>query len=186
MISIIKNAASLGITYTASSLSQYSDRKSENVFEDNDVSLFDSLGNAPNQWWQVSFSKQVAISSYIIRTNNNYGNHPVSWHIDASDDGVSWKTVHTVTGTDVGGNTARFYPSTTINCVHFRIILDQNSSNGYVLAFTFFDCFGGLNTTQTNKVKCYCTGNNQCLLISQTFILSLINIVTLNPFKKTV
>ena len=156
MTSLIKNAASLGITYSASSLSQYFSYKPENVFEDSDSLYFQSASSPSDQWWQVSFSKQVAISSYIIRTGADYGARPTAWRINASNDNVIWKTVHTVTGTDVGGNTAKFYPYSTVHCRYFRIVLDKSTWSDSTLAFSFFDCFGELSPSPTNKVNCYC------------------------------
>ena len=181
MTSIIKNAASLGITYTASSLSLLgSGYKPENVFTDNDSPYFMSSNNAPNQWWQVSFSKEVAISRYIIRTSASYTYRPISWRILASNDNVSWKTVHTVEGKETAGNKDWFYPSNTIHCIHFRIVVDRCSDpNSYYVAFTYFDCIGELSPAQTNKAKHPCnTGSKQCLVSFHTYILSLVNFIT--------
>ena len=158
MTSLVKNAASLGITYSVSSLSVLSSSYlPENALIDNNKPYFHSAYSASNQWWQISFSKQVAISSYLIRTGVNKGRRLTAWHVNASNDNVTWRTVHTVTGKDIGGNTAKFYPNSTVHCLHFRIIQDNNEYNN-ILPLTFFDCFGELspNPSPTNKVKCYC------------------------------
>jgi hypothetical protein len=178
MTSLIQNAASFGITYTASSLTvRYNYEKPENVFIDDDSSWFHSLNDPPNQWWQVSFSKKVAISSYIIRSVITWPRRQTDWHIIASIDGFSWKTVHTVIGKETGGNTEKFYLDNTIHCVHFRIVLDKNVASDNVLAFTFFDCFDEAIPIQTSK--CYCnTRCKQCFISFQTFILTLVNFIT--------
>ena len=177
MTSLVKNSASFGFTYSVSSLSvSSSSYKPENALVDNDSPFFHSAGDVPGQWWQISFSKQVAISSYFIRTNKVWSNRLTSWHIDASNDTVTWKTVHTVKGKDIGGNTEIFYPNDIIHCFHFRVVHDQNTNSNNYLHLTFFDCFGELSTIQTNKVRRYCnTGFIQCLISFQPFILTLIN-----------
>ena len=157
MTSLVKNAALLGITYSVSSLSVLSSSHlPENALVDNNKPYFHSAYSASNQWWQISFSKQVAISSYLIKTGANYGRRLTAWHVNASNDNVTWRTVHTVTGTDVGGNTARFYPYSTVHCRYFRIVLDKSTWSDSTLAFSFFDCFGELSPSPTNKVNCYC------------------------------
>jgi hypothetical protein len=182
MTSIIKNAASSSLTYSTSASSLWSSSdKPDNVFTDSDNPYFASANGAPNPWWQISFSREVQISSYLIKTSSSYPRRPTSWHVDVSNDGSSWKTVHSVAGRDIGGNTAKFYPNDIIRCIHLRIILDQNSSNDNCFLFTFFDCFGELyiTPTQTNKVKSYCnTGCKQSVISFQTFILTLINFMT--------
>jgi hypothetical protein len=187
MTSLVKNAALLGITYSVSSLSVLSSSYlPENALVDNDKPYFHSAYSASNQWWQISFSKQVAISSYLIKTSANYIRRLTAWHVDASNDNVTWRTVHTVTGKDIGGNTAKFYPNSTVHCLHFRIIHDLNTESDNALHLTFFDCFGEISSSPssspTNKVKCYCnTGCKRCLISFQPFILKLKDIIlTLN------
>ena len=184
MTSLVKNAALLGITYSVSSLSVLSSSHlPENALVDNNKPYFHSAYSASNQWWQISFSKQVAISSYLIKTGANYGRRLTAWHVNASNDNVTWRTVHTVTGKDIGGNTEKFYPNSTVHCLHFRIIHDLNTWGDNVLHLTFFDCFGEISSipsqSPTNKVKHYCnTWCKQYLITFQLYILTLINFIT--------
>ena len=156
MSSIIKNAESLGITCTTSSMSLLSGSR-DNVLVDNDDSFFKSHYGASLQWWQVSFSKIVEISSYTIRTKSSMNARPMSWEALASIDGVNWDVV-SVVSKDAGGNTEYFPTSYKVNCKHFRIVQKQNtytsSNNDNYLYFTFFDCFGKLGKNVSKRVQC--------------------------------
>ena len=154
MSSIIKNAESLGITYSTSSMSR-SSGNSDNVLIDDDSSFFQSHYGVPLQWWQVSFSKIVEISSYTIRTGTSWDWRPMSWEALASIDGVNWDVV-SVVSKDAGGNTEIFPTSYKVNCQHFRIVLKEDSqgSDYSVLKFTFFDCFGKLGKNVSKRVQC--------------------------------
>jgi hypothetical protein len=170
MSSLIQNATSLGITYNASSLTVYSSHKPENVFINDDSSYFHSSGSPSNQWWQVSFSKPVEISSYIIRTKTEYSHHPIRWYAETSFDGLSWRIVD-IKEKDVGGNREIFYPYEPFNCFHFRIVLKRNSNNDNYLIFAFFDCFGKLGKNETKRVLYYCnTLNTQNSLSMQILV----------------
>ena len=177
MTSLIQNAASFGITYNASSMTLYSNSYlPENVFVDNDNSYFVSADSTANQWWQISFSKPVEISSYIIRTNPSHPRHPKMWYAMASLDGVQWRIVG-VYEKDIGGNTEKFYPYEPFNCFHFKIILIQNTYNDNYLVFSFFDCFGKLGTNQTKRYMYYCnTLNTHNSLTMQILFSSLISL----------
>jgi hypothetical protein len=174
MYSLIQNASELGLTYNASSLTIYSSiNKPENVFTN---SFFHSGHSPSDQWWQVSFSKPVEISSYIIQTVYNHGIRPKRWYAMSSFDGVLWRIVG-VYDKDTGGNTERFYPYEPFNCFHFKIVLIQNTNNDNYLAFTFFDCFGKLGTNQTKRYMYYCnTLNTHNSLTMQILFSSLISL----------
>ena len=153
----------LGITYSASSLSVLNTNsvfQPANVFNDEDVNRFHSLSSPADQWWQVSFSKPVAIKSYIIRTKSSWDARPKSWVVNASFDNKTWKQVDEVSLTgDVGGNKTPFLLKKTINCKHFRIILKRNiwdnGSSDNLFVFSFFDCFGTLGKYQRKTIKGY-------------------------------
>ena len=101
MSSIIQNSASLGLTYSAYSLSLFSGDPN-NVFIDSDDTFFQSQYDVPDQWWQVSFSRPVAIKSYLIRTNPDFNAKPKSWVVNASFDNKTWQQVDSVSlGGDV-------------------------------------------------------------------------------------
>ena len=151
MISIIKNTKSLGISYSTSSLSIFNedpDSHPNHVFIDDDNSYFYSGNDEIDQWWQVSFSKPVAIKSYIIRANPLHGGRPKSWIILASFNNLTWRQVDDVNlEGDVGGNKTPFQLKKITNCLHFRIVLKKNTEpnsekDSRVLLFTYFDCFG--------------------------------------------
>ena len=155
MSSIIKNAETLGITYAALSKSLFEGNRT-NVFTDDDSSFFRSQWNILNQWWQVSFSKPVAIKSYIIRTNASFGSRPKSWTVHASLDNESWQLVDEVSlQGDIGGSTTPFLLKKTIKCKHFRIYVVKNTWNNNELYFTFFDCFGELRKYTEDEEKGY-------------------------------
>ena len=165
MTSLIKNAASLGISYFAYSLSLY-DGNPSNVFIDKDNTDFYSKTDVPDQWWQVSFSKPVAIKSYLLKTNAAYGAKPKSWVVNASFDNKTWEQVDAVSlNGNIGGNKIPFNLTNTVYCLNFRIILKQNTEttkHTNALLFTFFDCFGEvLKIIKTKKcvVSCNCLNN---------------------------
>ena len=157
MSSIIKNANNLGITYSATSKTLY-DGSRENVFTD-DSSYFRSEGSTSEQWWQVSFSKAVSISSYIIKSSTQHVHRPKAWEVMASMNGIQWEVVDRIAGKDTAANTDIFIPYFTVNCMHFRIVFKENYNNNEYMRFTFFDCFGGLGNNNTKNVRynqCYC------------------------------
>ena len=93
--SLIKNATSFGLTYSASSLSAVSiEYLPEKVFEENQ---FRSQSYPLDQWWQISFSLPVAIESYTISsTSASY--RPKSWSVSSSFDNKTWEFVHLIIG----------------------------------------------------------------------------------------
>ena len=154
MISLIKNAVSLGLSYCAYALSNIVSSYTPDKGFDDDGVYYHSLRDVPNQWWQVSFSVDVAILQYIIKTTKTNNNRLNSWVINASFDNKTWETVHTVPSFDTGGNDTPLTLPKTVKCRHFRIVAKGNSSGNNVLHFTYFDCFGKLSTSSTN---CKCT-----------------------------
>ena len=178
MSSIIKNAESLGITCTTSSM-RLSAGNSENVLIDDDISYYKSYATPSQQWWQVSFSKFVEISSYTIRTGLDWDHRPLSWEALASIDGVNWDIV-SVISKDAGGNKEYFPTSYKVNCKHFRIVLKANSynSDGYRLMFTFFDCFGKLGKNVSKRVQCLRNTIYQMRGVSFSSLLYILVLVT--------
>lgn len=154
MSSIIKNAAKLNINYTASSKTHSS--SAGNVFVD-DSTLFESSSNSANQWWEVSFSKIVAINSYTIKSYSDDNYRAFSWEAKASLDRINWEVVSVIEEKDITNNTDRFPTFHAVNCIYFRIVLKENHViNDNYLYFTFFDCFGGLGKNVTRKQQCFC------------------------------
>ena len=168
MNSLLKNAEPLGLTYTAYASTINGDYSSPDKGFDDDSKYYlskDGSGCPPNQWWQVSFSKDVSIIKYIIKTIASYGSRLHSWIINASFDNETWKTVDAVTNHDTGGNTTPFELDKAVKCRHFRIVGKGNSSGNNVLHFTYFDCFGKLSSS--NKIKC----TKFCVYLSQKLFL---------------
>ena len=120
----------------------------------NEIILNTQIANfeySNSKWWQVSFSKPVAISSYIIRTISGSDWRPKSWIINASFDNKTWELVDAQIGVETANNKTPFNLSTTVNCQRFRIIIKENWYNNNYFLFTFFDCFGGLGSYK-NKI----------------------------------
>ena len=134
----------LGKDYNVYSLSVVSGHEPENVLVDDDKSYFQSAGSPSNQWWQISFTSPVSISSYIIRTGSSFSARPQDWTAAASSDNTTWKTVDTRTGIETGNNKNQFTLSKVANYKHFRLVLVKATSyqNDDTFGFTFFDCFG--------------------------------------------
>ena len=153
MTSIIKNAATLGITYKATASDIYQSHYPSNVFTDSTSSRYEST-NTVNSWWQISFSKSVSISSYIIKGIPDSTLRPKNWIIEAYLDSNIWETVDTQTGIDTGINRNPFVLKQTVKCKYFRIVSKGNWGGWNDLQFYFFDCFGSIAKPKTKKVIC--------------------------------
>ena len=177
MESLIQNSAKLGITRSAYSLTTNGNYYPENVFVDNS-NFFHSISYPSNQWWQVSFSEPVSISSYIIKSTYSGGCFPKSWIVNASFDNKTWETVDTKTNENTGNVLAKFELTSPINTKHFRIVLKENtqsaSDNHFI--FTFFDCFGAKGKMKSGKKAntCYVSYLKYKLFV-HVFISSLCN-----------
>ena len=175
-ISLIKNATSLGINYSASSSSADSiEYLPEKVFSEND---FRSQGSLPDQWWQISFSAFVAIESYTISAASSNSYRPKSWSVSSSFDNKTWEFVHIMIGQDTNSNTKLFNLPNVINCKHFRITMKENfySYSPYRMIFNKFDCFGKLGKKINNKLKCFCSSKSRGNGLAAVLALSLMTI----------
>ena len=133
MVSLIQNASDLGLQYSTYSLTVRSDNNSpDKVFVD-DTTFFLSNDSPNNQWWQISFTKPVAIDSYTIKSSSNYNHRPKSWIISTSFDNSTWTDVDLIFGKDTTGNTEIFTLHNVVNCKHFRIILKENTNSNILL-----------------------------------------------------
>ena len=160
MSSLISNAAILGFTCKAYSLSYYSDStRPENALVNDDSSSFHAAHSSPNQWWQVSFSSLVTINSYIIRAASGSSYYPKSWLIQSSTDNTTWKNIETRAGQNTQNNKTPIVLPMQVNCKQFRITLIENgySTTSECFMFTFFDCFGikGKIKKSRNGYSCY-------------------------------
>ena len=118
MTSLIQYFKNKGLAFNAYSSSIYVGAPS-NVF---DNKYFSSNYNAPGQWWQVSFSQPVTITSYTFKCDPSYVDRPYSWKITSSMDNETWKDIETRTK-DVGGNEEIFSLNKFASCKQFRITL---------------------------------------------------------------
>ena len=156
MESLIKNAKNLGIFYGLSSSTLYQDSSSylrENALEDSS-SFFLSKQTPKEQWFQISFSSPVLVSSYILKSNVNYW--PTEWLVNISFDNSSWETVDHQENRGKGDNTP-FILDKPVNCLHFRIVKLKNyetSSNYFYLKINFFDCFGTKGKMKASRNMC--------------------------------
>ena len=147
---MIKNSKKFGIAYFAESSSKIdNDHGPESVFDNIEKPYFHS-DDSSNQWWQVVFSSPILIKSYFIKTSKNLGCRPKSWTAKSSFDGKSWKKVDEKSGVETGGNTKSFDLSSPTACKMFRLSFSQTSCGNYI-AFTHFDCFGGLADSKTRE-----------------------------------
>ena len=142
MVSLVKYAQIFDLTYSVDGYETCCGTSPQNALIDNDVSFYDTASK-PNSWWQISFSKNVSIKSYILRSTKNISYCPKSWIINVSFDKINWRTVDKVElEDDVSGEKNYFKLKKSIKCMHFRIVILTNSVPGRSeIKFTFFDCF---------------------------------------------
>lgn len=144
MISLLKNATLFNLKYNAyaltpqSSTSGYSPDK---AFDDDDYYFHIKGSGSLDEWWQVSFSKEVLIGSYIIKTLSKCVNRLNKWIINASLDNKTWETVHSMSNYDTVDNKTPFNLSQTVYCKHFRVVAKGNTDNNYQFHISYFDCY---------------------------------------------
>ena len=159
MTSLIKNAKDFDLTYSVSSLTR--NDIASNVLKD-DYTYFISADSPAGQWWQISFSRPVAISSYkIVESFDETSYLPREWFISTSFDNSTWNLIEIDKFYSNGNLRPEYGFPFPINCKHFRITLRQNSGNNNYLDFSFFDCFGTLGKNEARKNNCCCKGESR-------------------------
>ena len=148
-MSLIQRAKALGISYSASAktISNYDPNV---VFND---AFFATLEEPQDQWWQISFSKKVKISSYILSASTLWLYRAKTWEVGISNNNKTFKRVILQSG-EIYNNKSPYVFDTPVECKHFRITLKENCNkeNSYLL-FSYFDCTIDECKTQTKNYK---------------------------------
>ena len=122
--------------------------------------LFQSKGSPSRQWWQVSFSRPVVISSYIITYTSGYDVSPVSWEVSISNDNKTFDLIKTQEVSTICGNTKPYLLDSPVSCKYFRLTMNKLNNNGNECFFFYgFDCFGfvgEIKTPRRTRLKCSC------------------------------
>ena len=159
MSSIIEYFNKNNFEYSASSLTYESGGEPENAFAKSGYG-FVSKRTSLRQWWQVSFSRPVVISSYFITydADNEYGAN--SWEVSISNDNKTFDLIKTEEVSTVCGNTKTFSLDSPVSCKHFRLTMNKLNNNGNECFFFYgFDCFGfvgEIKTPRRTRLKCSC------------------------------
>ena len=154
MASIIDYFNANHLKYSASSLSCIkSGLEAERAFAKSGKP-FNSQSSSSGQWWQVSFSIPVVISSYIITYESGYFCSAKSWDVSISNDNKTFVKIKTQTTDTIAGNTQPFALDSPASCKHFRLTL-KSSSCPLPNQFFFygFDCFGVLGKIDSKKAR---------------------------------
>ena len=143
MSSIIDYFNANNIEYSASSLSFLgAGFEPEKAFAKSG-NFFESAASPSNQWWQVSFSRTVVISSYFITYTSANTCSATKWDVSISNDNKTFDVVKTQTTSTIVGNTNPFSLDQPVSCKHFRLTQKERACSGnYCFYFRGFDCFG--------------------------------------------
>ena len=164
MSSILAYFKENGLEYHASSLTHFDGRGPENGFAKTD-SYFNSQHSPSRQWWQVSFSRPVVISKYIITFTSGHSVSPISWEVSVSNDNVDFKTIKTQTTDTICGNIVPFSLDSPVSCEHFRLTMNKpNTNNNEGFFFRGFDCFSDIKRHKITQLKCLRNTVNLILL----------------------
>ena len=142
MYSIIDYFNANKIKYSASSLTSLNSTYGPEKAFAKSVNFFESAGSPSGQWWQVSFSRTVVISSYIITYNADKYCSATKWNVSISNDNNTFDVVKVQTTSTISGNTNPFSLDQPVSCKHFRLtLIEKNCATNYFF-FRGFDCFG--------------------------------------------
>ena len=159
MSSIIEYFNKNNFEYSASSLTHWNGNEPEKAFSKSG-SIFNSKGYPSRQWWEVSFSRPVVISSYLM-TCDDYNRHGAkSWEVSISNDNETYETIKTQEVSTICGNTEPFLLDSPVSCKHFRLTMNKpNNSGSEEFFFRGFDCFGVVGEVKVprrTRLKCSC------------------------------
>ena len=127
-----------GLSYNLSSSSVFNEVNKPDCVIKDDSRYFKSI-NAPDQWWQISFSIPVVISSYILRDVVS-GAIMTNWSISYSYDNETFITLQTDTG--IKNDKVPFNLSMPYCCKHIRITQISTSDSTNIMYFSYFECLG--------------------------------------------
>lgn len=139
------------LNYSVSSSKVEGSRYAKNAFSTSSDD-FCTIGSP--YYWQISFSQQVTIGSYIISGQSDWVAWPKSWEISYSLDNSHFEVAQTDAMSDFRNNNKAFPINPPINCKHFKIRMITSTSS--CLEFYRFDCFGtvqALKRTRNLRIK---------------------------------
>ena len=155
------------LNYSFHSSKPYAEHKVEYGISSDSNYFYSSLNPAPyNPFWQISFSRQVEISSYNVCTSLLDGIFYVEkWKISYSNDGENFIHLQTNEIDYLSSNSNNYQLIKPIRCKHFRITTII-TSNGYYawLTVSKFNCFGHFKVPERTKLICK-TVYVKCLLL---------------------
>ena len=153
MASIINYFNANNLKYSASSLSCLRSGYEPDKAFAKSGSSFNSENTPSGQWWQVSFSRPVVISSYIITYKAGHFCSAKSWAVSISNNKTFVK-IKTQTTDTIAGNTKPFALNSPASCMHFRLTLESsNCSDPNQFFFYGFDCFGVLGAVNSKRTR---------------------------------
>ena len=139
MSSIIDHLNANNINYVVTSSTPSNiNRGPEKAFSKEDEN-FQTQENP--SYWQIYFSEEVTIGSYIISGGSVNGNSITSWDMSYSLDDSSFIYLQTDKISDLRGNTKRFPLKKLIKCKYLKITGRTTTNNSNSLYFNGFDCF---------------------------------------------
>ena len=156
MASIIEYFNKNNLEYNASSLTYQSGCEPDKAFAKSGK-FFNSKGSPSRQWWQVSFSQNVVISSYFLTYDASNPNGAKSWEVSVSNDNKTFEKIKTQEVSTICGNTNNFLLDSPVSCKHFRLTMNKpNNNNNEQFFFRGFDCFGIVKVAKRTRLKCSC------------------------------
>lgn len=144
MTSLIQQCKEMGLKYsTVSSSIWSSDCIPDKALIDSDTPWFQtSSQSTPGQWWTITFPFPVRINKYILMAGSFFDTYPKQWTLYYSFNNITWNKIQTDSHSDTRGLRTPFYLKNPIALKHFKLVMDSNSVNNNIFAFSFFDCFG--------------------------------------------
>ena len=159
MSSIIEYFNKNNFEYSASSLTYESGGEPENAFAKSGYG-FVSKRTSLRQWWQVSFSRPVVISSYFMTYTASNKNWAKSLEVSISNDNKTFDLIKTQEVSTICGNTKPYLLDSPVSCKYFRLTMNKpNSYGAEIFFFRGFDCFGvagEIKTPRRTRLKCSC------------------------------
>ena len=151
MISIIDYFKLNRINFTVSSLSANDPSTGPYNVLDTTANYFISKTTPTGQWWQLTFPTPVYLSSYTIGDNNEAPNWITKWKISYSNNEEDFIHIRDESHPDIRGNDASFRLNPNIALKTFRITYLENTAKNNHLHFSYFNCFGTVNSNKKRK-----------------------------------
>jgi hypothetical protein len=129
-----------------------------NVFDSNDQTYWHSswpitVNDSNPVWVQIKLDKPIQISKYSMFPRCDCADYPISWHLDGSNDGITWTVVDSQSNKDVWTTTQTFIISDIqaafqfyrINITDFGRNGGSNQSFANLGSLQLFRCVSGYN-----------------------------------------